>query len=75
MESSPSVTMTPVTPVRPIAAYIGGKRNLSARLVKLIDAMEHSLVLSINDTSAIQAIFAGFRMEEVAVTYQIGTKP
>nr|WP_266339595.1 DNA adenine methylase [Kaistia nematophila] len=31
----------PVRPVSPVAGYIGGKRNLSARLVKLIDAIDH----------------------------------
>ena len=32
---------TPVTPVRPAAPYIGGKRNLSARLCAMIDAYQH----------------------------------
>jgi DNA adenine methylase len=31
-----------VRPVRPVAAYIGGKRNLAARLVKRIEAIKHS---------------------------------
>lgn len=33
----------PVTPVRPAAAYIGGKKNLAVRLVKRIEATPHSL--------------------------------
>ena len=32
---------TDVRPVRPVAGYIGGKRNLSRRLVALIDATPH----------------------------------
>lgn len=32
---------TPVRPVRPVAPYIGGKRNLSRRLCALIDATPH----------------------------------
>lgn len=32
---------TPVRPVRPAAAYVGGKRNLSRRLVDLIEADDH----------------------------------
>lgn len=31
----------PVVPIRPIAAYLGGKRNLAKRLCALIDAHEH----------------------------------
>lgn len=31
----------PVRPVRPVASYIGGKRNLARRLVTLIDAIPH----------------------------------
>jgi DNA adenine methylase len=31
----------PIEPVRPAAAYIGGRRALSARLVKMIDATPH----------------------------------
>jgi len=38
MESSP---LEPVRPVRPAAAYIGGKRNLSRRLVAMIDGVTH----------------------------------
>lgn len=41
MESSLTATLTPVEPVRPPAGYIGGKRNLSRRLVALIDAQPH----------------------------------
>ncbi len=40
MESSP---LYPCTPVRPIAPYIGGKRNLSRLLVERIGRMPHSL--------------------------------
>ncbi|QHL91855.1 DNA adenine methylase [Sphingomonas changnyeongensis] len=39
MESSPN---TAVRPVRPIAPYIGGKRNLARRIVKLIETIDHS---------------------------------
>lgn len=35
--------LVPVSPVRPPAGYIGGKRNLSRRLVGMIDAIEHTL--------------------------------
>lgn len=33
----------PVSPVRPVAPYIGGKRNLSRRLVEMIDGIDHQL--------------------------------
>lgn len=33
--------LNPVAPVRPVAAYLGGKRNLAGRLVKLIASIEH----------------------------------
>lgn len=33
--------LTPVTPVRPIAPWLGGKRNLAKRLVALIEATPH----------------------------------
>lgn len=32
---------TPVRPIKPVAPYIGGKRNLSRRLVALIEATPH----------------------------------
>ncbi len=35
--------MTPVAPVRPAAAYLGGKKNLARRLTALIDATPHQL--------------------------------
>ena len=38
MESSP---LRPVSPVLPVAPYIGGKRNLAKRLVALIEAVPH----------------------------------
>ena len=45
VESSPTATISdqlqPVDPVRPAAGYIGGKRNLSRRLVALIGAVPH----------------------------------
>ncbi len=40
MESS---LLLPVAPVRPAAAYVGGKRNLAGRLVSLIETVPHSL--------------------------------
>ena len=44
MESTPQYpALARVEPVRPPAGYIGGKRNLSRRLVALIDAQPHSL--------------------------------
>lgn len=39
-ESSP--TLSPVKPVRPVAPYIGGKRNLAQRLCAIIDATPHT---------------------------------
>jgi DNA adenine methylase len=39
MESSPHLTA--VAPVRPAAAYIGGKRNLAHRLITLIESIPH----------------------------------
>lgn len=30
--------LTPVTPVRPIAPWLGGKRNLAKRICAIIDA-------------------------------------
>ncbi|MHB8285254.1 MAG: DNA adenine methylase, partial [Caulobacteraceae bacterium] len=38
MESS---LFTPVAHVRPVAPYVGGKRNLSKRLVALIETIPH----------------------------------
>lgn len=35
--------LTPVDPVRPVAPYIGGKRNLATRLVERIGKVPHSL--------------------------------
>lgn len=35
--------LTPVSPARPVAAYVGGKRNLSARIVDLIATVPHKL--------------------------------
>lgn len=35
--------LEPVAPVKPIAPYLGGKRNLSARLVERIAAVPHDL--------------------------------
>ncbi len=41
MEST--ALLSPVTPVQPAAGYIGGKRNLSRRLVAMIDRIPHGL--------------------------------
>lgn len=35
------IESVPVEPVRPVAPYVGGKRSLSKRLVKMIDAVPH----------------------------------
>ena len=45
IESSPvsPPTLQPVNPVRPVAPYLGGKRNLSRRLVAMIAATPHDL--------------------------------
>ncbi|KPL68036.1 DNA methyltransferase [Erythrobacter sp. SG61-1L] len=43
MESNPGYVLEHVTPCRPPAPYIGGKRNLAKRLVTLIDETPHSL--------------------------------
>lgn len=45
MSSKPAIApgLEPVTPVRPAAGYIGGKRMLAKRLVALINATPHSL--------------------------------
>lgn len=42
MKSSLSPTLEPVSPVRPAAAYIGGKRNLAKRLIAKIGATPHN---------------------------------
>lgn len=42
MESIQNVGLEPVDPVRPLAPYIGGKRNLAKRLVELINATPHT---------------------------------
>lgn len=34
--------MSPVRPVKPLAAYVGGKRNLSGRLVEMIGTVPHA---------------------------------
>lgn len=34
--------LTPVDPVRPVAPWLGGKRNLARRIVSLIDGIPHS---------------------------------
>lgn len=39
--NDPETALQPVRPVRPVAGYIGGKRNLSRRLVELIGAIPH----------------------------------
>lgn len=45
MESSPNnvacASLSPVDPVRPLAGYIGGKRNLARPLVQLINGVPH----------------------------------
>ena len=41
MLSIPECTLVPVEPVRPLAPYIGGKRQLAKRLVSLINSIEH----------------------------------
>jgi DNA adenine methylase len=40
--SVPSPTLSAVRPVRPVAAYIGGKRCLAKRLCQRIEAIEHT---------------------------------
>lgn len=37
-----SIARTPVRPIRPVAPYVGGKRNLSTRLVAMIEATPHT---------------------------------
>lgn len=41
MLSNPDFAFAPVDPVRPLAPYIGGKRQLARRLVALINSIEH----------------------------------
>ncbi|MGE4324161.1 MAG: DNA adenine methylase [Sphingobium sp.] len=41
MESNLEVALAPVTPVRPLAPYIGGKKQLAKRLVGMINAIDH----------------------------------
>lgn len=41
--SNPSPVLSPVHPVRPAAAYIGGKRMLAKRLVALINETPHQI--------------------------------
>lgn len=43
MESSPNPQLEPVRPTRPAAAYIGGKRQLSGRLVERINRIDHQI--------------------------------
>lgn len=40
-EPAAATPLQPVQPVRPAASYIGGKRNLSRRLIALISAIPH----------------------------------
>lgn len=35
--------LTPVQPVRPVVPYVGGKRNLSRRLVEMIGQVDHQI--------------------------------
>lgn len=39
----PHLDLSPVKPVLPIAPYIGGKRNLAGRLVRIINQVPHTL--------------------------------
>lgn len=43
MESHPNSGLTAVTPVLPVAPYLGGKKNLAKRLCALIEATPHRL--------------------------------
>lgn len=38
-----SIPLTPVEPTRPVTAYVGGKRNLSRRLVEMIGRTPHGI--------------------------------
>lgn len=42
-QSAPHPALAPVAPVRPVAPWIGGKRNLARRLCALIEATPHDL--------------------------------
>lgn len=42
MMSNLDCTLAPVAPVRPLAPYIGGKRNLAKRLVERINGVAHA---------------------------------
>lgn len=39
----PETTLNPINPTRPIAGYIGGKRNLSRQIISLIREIPHSI--------------------------------
>ena len=39
----PESSLHPVTPVRPVAPYVGGKRNLASRIIPMINATPHLL--------------------------------
>jgi len=41
MDIMSSQSLSPVDPVKPVAGYLGGKRNLSKRLVALIETVPH----------------------------------
>lgn len=41
MESTQRIALSPVEPVKPLAPYIGGKKQLARRLVALINEIEH----------------------------------
>lgn len=41
--NSPATPLYPVQPIRPVAGYIGGKRNLARRLVALIRTIPHEI--------------------------------
>lgn len=41
MESNLEISFEPVEPVRPVAPYIGGKKQLARRIINIINAIEH----------------------------------
>lgn len=41
MESNLQISFEPVEPVKPIAPYIGGKKQLARRLISIINGIEH----------------------------------